>query len=197
MKTTAMQNRSLCLIGLLVATVINTLSYAENIDPDNDGSQYGYGENVGWFNLEPALGGGVQVSTTDVTGYVWQENVGWINLSPAEFGGVLNDGLGNLSGYAWGENIGWVNFDPDFGGVVIGEDGLFDGWAWGENVGWILFDAASSWDAQVAIQGFKELTDFGTDWLGSSNSKYDYDGDGYVDLNDWRIFAEHWMSYSP
>ena len=27
---------------------------AENIDPINDGSQYAWGENVGWMNAEPA-----------------------------------------------------------------------------------------------------------------------------------------------
>ena len=33
---------------------INTAS-AENIDPYDDGSQYAYGENVGWLNFEPSL----------------------------------------------------------------------------------------------------------------------------------------------
>src|SRR3990172_891230 len=81
---------------------------AENIDPDNDDSQYAYGENVGHLNLKPA-----------------------------SYGGVANDGAGNLSGYAWGENVGWINFAPTGGGVTIGSDGVFDGWAWGENIGWI------------------------------------------------------------
>ena len=36
-------------------------SNAENIDPYNDGSQYTYGENVGWLNFEPSTGDGVQV----------------------------------------------------------------------------------------------------------------------------------------
>ncbi len=38
---------------LAAATLILTLAttaFAENIDPDNDGSQYGYGENVGWIS---------------------------------------------------------------------------------------------------------------------------------------------------
>lgn len=57
---------------------------AENIDPDNDGSQYAYGENVGWLNGEPDGNGGpgVEVSDLELTGYIWGENIGWINLSP-------------------------------------------------------------------------------------------------------------------
>ena len=35
-----------------------TAGFAENIDPDNDGSQYAWGENVGWMNLEPGGDGG-------------------------------------------------------------------------------------------------------------------------------------------
>ncbi len=112
---------------------------AENIDPDNDDSQYAYGENVGYLNFEPGGNGGsgAVVTNSSVTGYVWGENIGWLNLSPASYGGVANDGAGNLSGYAWGENVGWINFAPTGGGVTIGADGVFDGWAWGENIGWI------------------------------------------------------------
>ncbi|HHT9146215.1 MAG: carboxypeptidase-like regulatory domain-containing protein [Candidatus Brocadiaceae bacterium] len=112
---------------------------AENIDPDNDDSQYAYGENVGYLNFEPGGNGGsgAEVTNSAVTGYVWGENIGWINLSPTSYGGVANDGAGNLSGYAWGENVGWINFAPTYGGVTIGTDGVFDGWAWGENIGWI------------------------------------------------------------
>jgi len=37
---------------------------AENIDPNNDGSQYAYGETVGWLNAEPGGDGqdGVEVA---------------------------------------------------------------------------------------------------------------------------------------
>ena len=34
-----------------------TFAAAENIDPDNDGSQYAYAENVGWINAEPSGNG--------------------------------------------------------------------------------------------------------------------------------------------
>ncbi|TVM03458.1 MAG: hypothetical protein CV087_04895 [Candidatus Brocadia sp. WS118] len=122
------------MIGMGVVT-----ARAENTDPDNDDSQYAYGENVGYLNFEPGGNGGsgAEVTNSAVTGYVWGENIGWINLSPVSYGGVTNDGAGNLSGYAWGENVGWINFKPTGGGVTIGADGVFDGWAWGENIGWI------------------------------------------------------------
>ena len=121
------------MIGIGVVTVC-----AENIDPDNDDSQYAYGENVGYLNFEPGGkgGSGAEVTNSAVTGYVWGENIGWINLSPKSYGGVENDGAGNLSGYAWGENVGWINF-AEKGEVTIGKDGVFDGWVWGENIGWI------------------------------------------------------------
>ena len=60
--------------------------YAENIDPYEDGSQYAYGENVGWLNFEPNIAG-------DDTDY-----------------GVTIDWQGNFDGWAWGENIGWIHF---------------------------------------------------------------------------------------
>ena len=114
---------------------------AENIDPNNDDSQYAYGENVGFLNFEPGGNGGsgAEVTDTKVTGYAWAENIGWLNLSPTSFGGVVNDGTGILSGYAWGENVGWINFKPAGGGVTIDANGNFDGYAWGENIGWIHF----------------------------------------------------------
>ena len=34
---------------------LGSLGFAENIDPNNDDSQYAYGENVGWVNFEPNL----------------------------------------------------------------------------------------------------------------------------------------------
>ena len=119
--------------------------YAENIDPDNDGSQYAYAENVGWLNFEPGQGPGVHVSNDKLTGFVWAENIGWINLSPATYGGVLNDGVGNLSGYAWAENVGWINLgngdgpydndpnDSSTAGVNVDfVSGELTGLAWGE-----------------------------------------------------------------
>jgi hypothetical protein len=96
-----------------------TLAAAENIDPDGDGSQYAWGENVGWLNAEPQGEGGpgLEVSDSELTGWIWSENFGWVTLSCQNTAscadsayGVVNDGKGNLSGFAWGENIGWINF---------------------------------------------------------------------------------------
>jgi hypothetical protein len=103
----------------LMLFIFSPVAYGENIDPDNNGSQYCYGENIGWLNFEPGGNGGpgATVTGTAVTGYAWGENIGWINFAPATGGGVFNDGNGNLTGYAWGENVGWINFDPAGGGV--------------------------------------------------------------------------------
>jgi len=133
--------KKMCTILLIISVMIGigvVTVCAENIDPDNDDSQYAYGENVGYLNFEPGGkgGSGAEVTNSAVTGYVWGENIGWINLSPKSYGGVENDGAGNLSGYAWGENVGWINF-AEKGEVTIGKDGVFDGWVWGENIGWI------------------------------------------------------------
>ena len=85
--------------------------YAENIDPDDDDSQYAYGENVGWLNAEPSGDGGpgVEVTDSNLTGYIWAENIGWVSLSCENTSscatvdyGVTNNGYGKLSGYAWG-----------------------------------------------------------------------------------------------
>src|SRR4030067_1169647 len=134
------KHKNFVIIFLLSVFLLFPLAaLAENIDPDNDGSQYAYGENVGWINFEPSQGEGVTVTDSAVTGKAWGENIGWINLSSAT-GGVVNDGAGNLSGYAWGENVGWINFAPTGGGVTINPvTGVFSGYAWGENVGWINF----------------------------------------------------------
>lgn len=139
------------------------------IDPENNDSQYAWGENVGWINFAPSQCPGVNVTDAGLFGYAWGENIGWINLSPAT-GGVVNDGAGNLSGYAWGENVGWINFAPTGGGVTINPTTeVFSGYAWGENIGWINFGPTG-----------RPLK---TSWRGA----VDADGDGYnstVDCDD-------------
>ena len=147
-------------------TYTYSVDFAGNIDPDEDGSQYAYGENIGWINFKPSYGPGVTVTDSGMTGYAWSENGGWISLSPSQ-GGVTNDGAGNLSGYAWSENIGWINFAPTGGGVKIDPlTGVFSGTAWGENIGWINFSPAGR-----IIK---------TSWRGQP----DTDGDGIPDAND-------------
>jgi hypothetical protein len=153
-------------------------AFAENIDPNQNDSQYGYGENTGWLNAEPLgdSGPGIEVGDLELTGYIWAENIGWISLScqnttscAAVDYGVVNDGAGNLSGFAWGENVGWINFNPVFGGVSIDTDGNFDGWAWGENIGWMHFRNIS---IPYKVQ---------TSW---SSPPPDQDGDGIEDSID-------------
>ncbi|MHC4498246.1 MAG: RCC1 domain-containing protein, partial [Planctomycetota bacterium] len=135
------------LVGFLILCSVNL--YAESIDPCDDGSQYAYGQNVGWLNFEPNQGPGVIVSTEQLAGYVWVPNIGWVNLLPQSHGGVYIDGTGKLYGYAWGANVGWINFEPNVPadsnhyGVTIDSNGVFDGWAYGQNVGWIHFQSLS------------------------------------------------------
>ncbi len=173
------------------------LVFAENIDPNKDGSRYAYGENVGWLNFKPNQGPGVTVSDDRLTGFVWAENIGWINLSPSTYGGVINDVIGRLSGYAWCENVGWINFnpkvlgDPNRYGVIIDHEGNLAGWAWGENIGWIHFQSAFvvDWD---------DLANFATQWLKAGPElEADLYIDEKVDLLDFGILANSWLDECP
>lgn len=157
-------NKTRTILLLSIITIVLGMwcktSFAENIDPNNDNSQFAYGENAGWINFEPT-GGGAEVTDSALTGDIWAENIGWIRLNPP-FGGVSQDGSGNLSGYAWSETAGWINFNStNGGGVTIGTStGDFDGFAWGENIGWIDFQNTcpaykvnTSWRGNVAPTG--------------------------------------------
>jgi hypothetical protein len=198
---------------IVVLTLGSSLGWAENIDPDENGKQYAYGENVGWLNFEPGEGPGVHVSETQLTGYVWAENIGWINLAPASHGGVVNDGGGNLSGYAWGENVGWINFsptvsgDPIHYGVTIDSEGNFDGWAWGENIGWIHVQSPTNapveYKVKVCMVSLEDLSLFCHQWLdnGEVAANLDWATDpnpsNNVDFIDYSILASYWLSYCP
>jgi hypothetical protein len=126
---------------------------ADNVNPLKDGSQFAYGENVGWLNAQPQGPGGpgMLVGDFNLTGWMWGENIGWVSLSCSNTGtcgvvsyGVANDGFGHLSGVAWSENAGWINFSPATGGVTIDPvTGNLSGTAWAENLGWITFSATS------------------------------------------------------
>jgi hypothetical protein len=180
-------------IGLLLFW--NGACAAGNIDPHDDGSQYAYGENVGWINFEPSFGPGVTVTDSAVTGYAWGENIGWIHLNPAE-GGVINNN-GALSGYAWGENVGWINFAPAGGGVTINPGtGEFSGRAWGENVGWITFRAESpvAYGVTTSWPGCENLGAFAgaygsVETDSNYNSSCDNNMDGDVDGSDLNQLA--------
>ncbi len=195
------------LVGFLICCSVNL--YAENIDPYEDGSQYAYGENVGWLNFEPNVvdpNVGATVTSEKLTGFIWAENIGWINLWPENYGGVFNDGQGNLSGYAWGENVGWLNFDPNVPGdandygVTIDADGNFDGRAWGENIGWIHFQSVSpvAYKVKVCVANMEDLANFVDDWLESGTGlPGDLSGNDEVDFLDYSIFASYWLDYCP
>ena len=182
-----MSDRPLLQIGGVLVLLVSSwgICLAENVDPYNDGSQYAYGENVGWLNFEPNQGPGVQVSSGAVQGFVWAENIGWINLSPTNYGGVANDGPGNLSGYAWGENVGWINFNPTSGGVAIDSEGVFNGWAWGENIGWISFDSTKAYNVQACVVMLEDLVNFASGWLNGADNE------------DFAELAQHWLDFCP
>lgn len=192
------------------------LAFAENIDPYEYGSQYSYGENIGWVNFEYLIpespeAGGATVSDQNLSGYIWAENIGWVNLSPV-YGGIANDGTGMLSGFAWGENVGWLNFKPQVPddlthcGVTIDQQGNFDGWAWGENIGWIHLRSASplvyykvqtSWITSCVID-LDDFQRFVQDWLDSGGQfPGDLDGDGSVNFDDYVTLAELWLGLCP
>ncbi len=184
--------------------LIGTISLAANIDLENTGNKYAWSQNVGWLNFKPIYGEGVQVYRDRVEGFAWAENIGWLNLSPENYGGVANDGSGNLSGYAWGENVGWINFKPvvpgnstDYG-VKIDADGNFSGWAWGENIGWINFGLSTN-NVRVSIVNISDLTNFTTNWLErvKRSDPANFNGDYYIDLNDFAVLAANWLNYCP
>lgn len=178
-------------------------AFAGNIDVNNDGHRYAWGENIGWINFKPGYGDGVTMTSTQLIGEAWGENVGWINMNPS-YGGVYIDETGKLTGYAWGENIGWISFScentssctegVDYGVYINPQTGFFSGKAWGENVGWIVFDYDTS--NSYGVKAF---------W-GSCAGDYDSDGDidgadlqafiadfenGHVTDNDLLIFKDN------
>jgi hypothetical protein len=190
-------------ISVFTILVLTSVASAENIDPYEDGSQYAWGENIGWVDFEPNLvdpNVGATVTSEKLTGFIWAENIGWINLSPENYGGVSNDSAGNLSGYAWGENVGWINFGPSYGGVTIDGEGNFDGWAWGENIGWINFQSADlyGYNVMACKVNLDDVANFVVDWLVSDTGlPGDLSGNDEVDFVDYSILADYWLDYCP
>lgn len=122
--------------------------------------QYAWGEDIAWLNFGIS-GANVDVSDTELTGYIWSETKGWISLNCSNTSScfdsdfkVSNDGAGNLSGYAWGENIGWI----DFSAVTIDADGYFLGYATGDISGDISFNCLNT--NSCASSDFKVRTDW-------------------------------------
>lgn len=102
----------------------------------------------------------VEISDTELKGYLWGPLVGYISLSckntdsctTSSFG-VKNDN-GELSGYAWGENTGWISFNcanketnncasNNNTKVIITDNSELSGYAWSQNFGWIQFDCSA------------------------------------------------------
>jgi hypothetical protein len=151
------------LVTLVVFCAAGPGVYAgDTIDPNNDGSQYAWAENVGWLNAEPMGDGGpgMRVLETRVEGWLWLEGVGWVSLSchntdscsSVEYE-VTHDGSGILAGYGWSENAGWVSFSCvntmscatiDYGVTINPGNGEFSGFAWAENLGWISFSCENT-----------------------------------------------------
>jgi hypothetical protein len=200
-------------ISVLVSTHLAWSS--ENIDPNNNGSKYSWGENVGWLNFGSRSG--VTVTDANLTGYVWAENIGWIILDPNSDDpnvGIKNDGTGLLSGYAWAENVGWINFspkvlgDPNHYGVTIDTEGYFRGWAWGENIGWINvnpqvpddpnhYGVVTAWTTSLYIDN-DDLGRFCEQWLyEGSDLAADLDNDKNVNSSDYAYLAEKWLEKCP
>jgi hypothetical protein len=181
---------ALLLLGLaLVAVLGAAVAFAENVDPDDNGHQYAWGENVGWINAEPGGDGGygMQVFDTNLSGYLWGENIGWISLCCGNTNSCVTGvdycvdnypaGTGNLRGYAWGENVGWISFScqntascgtVNYGVHIDPATGVFSGYAWGENIGWINFSVPADYRIETewrgaappaAVGGIAELPD--------------------------------------
>jgi hypothetical protein len=151
------------MLAIVVTAALTMPAIAgDTIDPDNDGSQYAWAENVGWLNAEPLGDGGpgMRVLENRIEGWLWSENVGWISLSchntdscsAVDFE-VTDDGSGTLSGYGWSENAGWISFScentgscaaVDFGVTVDPVTGELAGFAWGENLGWVSFSCENT-----------------------------------------------------
>lgn len=202
---------ALCCVFFFAVLIIYNIAYAENIDPNNNASQYAYGENVGWLNAEPSGDGGpgLEVEDFKLSGYIWAENIGWVSLSCENTSScgtvnyrVINDGRGNLSGHAWAENVGWISFSCENTGSCGAVEyhvridfgtAEFSGKAWGESIGWINFGSGgansysvrSSWDPDTDDDGMAdwwEVYFFGN--LGR-NGAGDWDNDGLLDLAEF------------
>lgn len=104
----------------------------------------------------------VQITDSELTGYLWGPGVGWISLNCSNTSScgssdfkVANTDTGVLSGYAWGESTGWISFScanaetdncssNNNAKVTIDSDGKLAGYAWSQNFGWIKFDCSSA-----------------------------------------------------
>ena len=54
-----------CLLAAVLMLWVSGSPSAENVDPTADGSQYAWGEHIGWLNAEPQGEGAMGVQVTD------------------------------------------------------------------------------------------------------------------------------------
>jgi len=102
MKNRLLRQKLFVMFSISLLLFCSTGFAAENIDPDDDGSQYAWGENVGWINLEPGGDGGpgAEVGESALIGYIWGENIGWIKFDldkPVRACKVAADDLANFA----------------------------------------------------------------------------------------------------
>jgi hypothetical protein len=116
------------IFGIVVISVIGALTVSQSIQAMTGtivpGSDYAWGENIGWINFA-ATGSNVNITDTALTGYVWSYTYGWINLGPfTNYAGVTNTPSGQLGGYAWSSGLGWI---PMSGASINTTTGVFHG----------------------------------------------------------------------
>ncbi len=131
----------IAMVGVLFWFVIGVVpALASQTDGTiNAGSNYAWGENIGWINFG-AVNGNIHITDTALSGFAWSQNYGWINLSPTN-GGVTNTSGGILGGNAWSSTLGWIPFS----GVTIDTSGKLTGRAGtaGSTAGRINFDCSN------------------------------------------------------
>lgn len=123
-----------------IVVLLATPVFASETSGTVASATYAWGENLGWVNFGPVVGGtyeGLTVTDTKIGGYAWSANAGWINFD-AEGGGVTNTSSGVLGGNAWSTALGWISMS----GVTIDSSGVFHGIAGvsGSPTGRISFD---------------------------------------------------------
>jgi hypothetical protein len=176
-------------LALLAALLLPTAAgSAETVDPDDDDSQWAWGENIGWLDAEPQGDGGPGVETTweDLEGWLWSENAGWVSTAcentsscgDVDYGIDVETIITNPSvefrAWAWAENLGWISTacentdscgEVDYGVEIEVGTGDLIGWAWSENAGWISMrceetDSCGDVDYGVTIGPCPEVTGF-------------------------------------
>jgi len=200
-------------VSMLAATCL--LSGAAVVTADTNvssGSEFSWGENIGWMNWRDANAGvdGVLNCNTHLEGFIWAENVGWINTGYGPLSGNMYTNAdssdfgvnilpnGDLEGFAWGENIGWINFDTSSAGADRARyddaAGRFRGYAWGENIGWINLDDSNHWVCAIIGNINADASGVDTADLGILISQFagvgpggDLNCDGVVDTADLGI----------